>query len=235
MTPRMFCSPGLALALFAGVFAFQQAAQAGLPLICHPLETGGARSLPWGAGRDFNLARADYDLARLADDTLALLTPETPVIARMETLRRATIYAQKDPRIAAELESRLMARALDAAATGDSGALAWFDAGYLAECYKQAPVISEKSPPAPGLNGYAWVSKALALRGNDPDMQFAAALITVYDVSIRGPHKNHEGHLQKAVAGAKDGSLLATNLLAYFGSRGHTLAALRATFSAASR
>ncbi|MBI3666261.1 MAG: hypothetical protein HY236_08570, partial [Acidobacteria bacterium] len=174
------------------------------------------------------------DLARLADDTLALLAPETPVIARMETLRRAALYAQKDPRVADELESRLMARVLDAAAKGNADALVWFDAGYLAESYKQATLMSPKSRPAPGLNGYTWVSKALALRGNDPEMQFAAALITVYDVSLRGKRPNHEAHLQKAVAGAKEGSLLARNLVDHFASRGNTLAALRARFSVTS-
>src|SRR5262245_50874940 len=82
-----------AAVLLLGAAVFQQPAIAGPPLICHPIETGDAKSLPWGSSADWRAAKPDYDLNRLVEDTLALLTPETPVLARMETLRRATIYA----------------------------------------------------------------------------------------------------------------------------------------------
>ena len=60
---------------------------------------------------------------------------------------------------------------------------------------------------APASDRYALVLKALQLRGNDPEMEFAAALITLW------PKKaGHEEHLRKAVAGATSDPLLASNL-----------------------
>src|SRR5262245_29104280 len=107
-------------------------ARAGTPLICMANDIGDAPSLPWGTG--MKDPRLDYPADRLVPDTLALLTPTTPVIVRMETMRRATLYAQLHaekgrPGLGAELLSRLEARALDAEASGKSDALAWFDAG----------------------------------------------------------------------------------------------------------
>ncbi|MBI3665859.1 MAG: hypothetical protein HY236_06480, partial [Acidobacteria bacterium] len=46
MTRPMLRSLGLALFSLAGILAVPQAVQAGPPLICHPLDTGGAKSLP---------------------------------------------------------------------------------------------------------------------------------------------------------------------------------------------
>src|SRR4051794_11377802 len=51
------------------------------------LEIGDARSLPWGSDAAHGLA--GYDVANLLRDAEALLTPRTPVIVRLETLRRA--------------------------------------------------------------------------------------------------------------------------------------------------
>src|SRR5688500_20051787 len=65
---------------------------AGTPLICHPYAIGAAKSLP-GSDGDWKGVNPNYDRTNLVRDTLALLTPETPVIVRMETLRRAAIYA----------------------------------------------------------------------------------------------------------------------------------------------
>src|SRR5260370_9609805 len=71
--------------------------------------------------------------------------------------------------------------------------------------------------PAAGLDGYAMVKKALAMRAaalhaDDPQMEFAAALIT-----LSGPQNEHHQHAQKALTGAKADSLLAQNLAARFG------------------
>ena len=235
MTRKMLRSLSLTLAVLASLVAFQQTAQAGPPLICHPLEIGEARSLPW-SGPHWRSVKADYDLNRLVQDTLALLRPETPVIVRMETLRRATIYAVwakvdhevgytvKNADVARELLSRLQARADDAKGKGPAEALALFDVGYLAECYKQADSESKNPNIAGGIDGYASVVKAIALRGGrDPEMEFAAALITIH------PRRNgHLEHLQKAVTGASDNTLLARNLVSHFGDRGKTITELRA-------
>lgn len=219
----------IGLLTLAGVTVFAPAAHAGPPLICWPFDIGNAQSLPWGAG-GWNAPRNNYALASLSRDTLALLAPGTPVIVRMETLRRATIYASKDPRVADELLSLLKARAMEAEGAGRADALAWFDAGYLAEAYKQMAMSRPHSGMSPTLDGYAWVNKAIQMRGGDPEMEFAAALIA----SRASMQASRDAHLRKAVAGAPDGSLLAINLVTHcpvFGLRAAALADLRTQFA----
>ena len=111
-------------------------AHAGPPLLCFPMETGGAPSLPW-AGAGWNEPRADYDRSRLATDVTALLTTGTPVLARMETLRRAVLYARTDATSGAGLLAALRERA---ARPGEPAtqALARFDLGYAIEAARQA-------------------------------------------------------------------------------------------------
>jgi hypothetical protein len=193
----------LTITVAAIVVGFTTYAQAGPPLICHRIEIGQASSLPL---LDWNRKdTAGYDLKNLTRDTLALLDSDPSVLVRMETLRRATIYARHDPQVAKELLTRLQARA-ESNSTGHSAALAWFDVGYLSEAYKQW--IGKDVPnPAAGLDEYGWVKKAISLRGEDPEMEFAAALIT-----LNGPESDHREHTQKAIAGAKSDPLLARNL-----------------------
>ena len=209
-------------------------AQAGPPLICHSIQIGQAKSLPWtntGLAGD-----PSYDVKSLATDTLALLTPETPVLVRMETLRRATIYGRKDPHAAKELLTRLYNRATRSESAGRPDALAWFDAGYLVECYRQwigqdLPHMTDGLPvdpnPAAGLDGYGWVAKAISLEGSNPQMEFASALIT-----LQGAPREHQRHLQAAIAGAKGDALLAQNLSIRFNdSNSPTVAELLADSS----
>ena len=65
---------------------------------------------------------------------------------RMETLRRATMYARQDPQVAKELITRLQARAANSDAAGRPDALAWFDVGYLAEAYKHGWARADPTP-----------------------------------------------------------------------------------------
>jgi hypothetical protein len=198
----------LTISIVAVLLGFTTFAQAGPPLICHPIEIGQAKSLPWV---EFNhRGRTDYDLKNLSRDTLAILDSHTPVLVRMETLRRATIYARHDTQVAKELITRLQERAANSDAAGRPDALAWFDVGYLAEAYKQWMGQGEPNP-ASGLDGYGWVKRAISLRGQDPQMEFAAALITV-----GGPEADHQEHVQKAAGGAKIDPLLARNLATHF-------------------
>jgi len=194
----------LAISTVAVLLGFTTVAHAGPPLICHPIEIGHAKSLP---EVEFNqTANTDYDLKNLSRDTLAILDSNTPVLVHMETLRRATIYARQDPQVAKELIARLQARAANSDAAGRPDALAWFDVGYLAEAYKQW-MGKGKPNPAAGFDGYSWVRKAITLRGSDPEMEFAAALIT-----LRSSDSTHQDHTRKAMAGAKSDPLLAQNL-----------------------
>jgi hypothetical protein len=220
MTLKNIRSSRFVVRLIAALLCLATVAQAGPPLICHTIEIGQAKSLPW-INHNWNLSGGEnYDVKNLVRNTLDILGPDTPVLVRMETLRRATLYARKDPVVAKELIARLHARATAAESSGHPDALAWFDAGYLAETYKQW--IGKNMPhmtdgmrmdpnPAAGLDGYALVKKAIALRGADPQMEFAAALIT-----LSGPQEEHRQHAEKAIAGAKNDSLLAQNLATHF-------------------
>src|SRR5262249_55130260 len=106
----------------------------------------------------------------------------------------------------------------EAAPAGKAGALAWFDAGYLTATYAQW--LGKERNPAAGLDGYGLVQKALALSGNDAEMEFAAALIT-----LSGPRHDHLEHTQKALAGAKTDALLSRNLSIHFlGNANQTVA-----------
>jgi len=222
MTSQQIRSPRFAIALIAALLCFATVAQAGPPLICHTIEIGNAKSLPW-ISHDWNLSGGEnYDVKNLVRDTLDILGPNTPVLVRMETLRRATLYARKDPLVAKELLAKLHARATSAESSGHPDALAWFDVGYLAETYRQwigqnwMRVSKDEQNPASGVDGYAFVKKALALRGpsqngSDAQMEFAAALIT-----LSGPRDTHREHAQKAIAGAKSDPLLAQNLASRF-------------------
>ena len=233
MTFKEICSTRFGIALVAASLFFAVVAQAGPPLICHTIEIGQAKSLPW-ISHNWNLSGGEsYDTKNLVRDTLEILTPDTPVLVRMETLRRATLYARKDPAAAKELLARLYARATSAESPGHADAVAWFDVGYLAETYKQwigrnLPHMTDgmrmDPNPAAGVDGYTLVKKALALRGPDPQMEFAAALIT-----LSGPTAEHREHANKAIAGAKTDALLAQNLASRFiGPQSETMSQLLA-------
>lgn len=195
-------------------------AEAGPPAICHQFQTGGAPSLPWAEGSGWRRTVASYDLRRLVDDTLRLLTPTTPVIARMETIRRATIYASTDAQVASDLLSRVLGRAIDGVASGPANRQALFDAGYLVESYRQANLIykhemrrgADKSAwqlreTPKGLDGYSWMASALAMGPTDPEMEFGASRVTEGAAS--------QAHVRKAMAGARPGTPLAATLAAF--------------------
>ena len=196
------------LALAAPVFA-------GPPLLCFPFETGGAKTLPMKGG-DWKTVDAQYEVSHLIADTLALLTSSTPVVARMETIRRATIYASTHPPLAAELLAVIQARA--ASRTGNVAAAA-LDFGYLVETYKQAAYMF--STPVQGLDaidGYQLVLKAAALQ-NDPAMEFAAAVIAQGSATA-ALRAESRAHLDRAIAGAKSDAVLSASVTRHFRSTG---------------
>ena len=195
-------------------------AQAGPPLICHTIDIGNAKSLPW-ISHDWSLTGTEsYDTSKLALDAMAILNGDATVLVHVETLRRATVYARTNSRAAKELLVKLVARANDSDSAGHADGLARFDAGYLAEAYAQW--LGKDQNPAAGLDGYAWVKQALSIRGNDPQMEFAAALIT-----LSGPAAEHRAYVEKALSGAKTDPLLARNLSSRFiGPQSQTIAEL---------
>jgi hypothetical protein len=182
-------------------------ALAGPPLVCFPFEIGTAASLPWNTSTtSYRGMLPTYDLTRLSGDTIALLIPSTPVIARMETLRRAALYASANQATARALLNTLLARAKASTTTADAS-LAEFDFGYLIETYRQlAPIAPFAATLVKDLDGYGMVRRSLDTRQGDPAMAFAAALITSGDKGL------HADHVRMAKAGTSTDMLLARNI-----------------------
>jgi hypothetical protein len=199
------------------------AAQAGSPLICFPMEIGDARSLAWGSGSGWNSPSPDYDRSRLAEDTLSLLGPQTPVLVRMETLRRAVIYASSAAAAARSLFAALRGRAAHAS-SGESDPLAQFDLGYAVAAWHEArPLTDRLFPGGPTEDGYALVRQALRTLGSTPEMEYAAALMT-RGRTLRGVS---DKHLRIAIAGVRTGSDLDRTLAAHQGLWGDRVQAFR--------
>jgi hypothetical protein len=205
----------LKFAIVLGIVAIATPALAGPPLLCHPYDIGSARSLPWGDTKDWTGQQPDYKLDNLVADTETLLTPSTPVIVRMETLRRAAIYASADAKVAKQLLARLNAKAEAAEAAGHPDALALLDAAYVTGAFHQISLLSgEFAGRAPGLRAaigsadpYALISRSIAAKPSDAGIQFAAALIA--SDTDRGQYLDHAS---KARAGAPGDALLTKNL-----------------------
>jgi hypothetical protein len=190
-------------------------ALAGPPLLCHPYDIGQARSLPWDGSTSWFHGQAGYDVRHLVSDTDALLTPATPVIVRMETIRRAAIYATLDRRVASALVARFGERAR--IASGPAQALALLDAALLTETLRQMSKLASLSNfrdrgPVAGeaigdTDGRVLLAMALAARPDDASFRFAAALIEAD--RDKGAYKEHA---RRARAGAAQDALLARNL-----------------------
>ena len=194
------------------VVLFAAPAFAGPPLLCHPFITESGKLIAWGGGTGWNSPDHSYEVRKLVADTMAALTPDAPLFTRMENLRRATIYAMRDPVVAEQLLKALLARALSTTNDGH----AWFDAGYLIEAFRQGEHLRADKKAAAWtavdetirVDGYGFVKKAMAMTGASTAMEFAASLMTQGAVA--------EAHRARA-AKAGPGSLVATNLarLAY--------------------
>lgn len=190
-------------------------ALAGPPLICHPFDTGSTMLLSWRSDTStWNAPLPSYHIKALTADTLRALDADAAVLSHMENLRRATIYAMKDPAVAHDLLKTLINRALTTTPT----ASAWFDAGYLVEAYKQA--VHLRGPNGRfdraawaavdetlRVDGYGFVKKAMAMAGPTAEMEFAASLMTQGSVA--------SAHRSRANAAASRGSFLAANLAKY--------------------
>jgi hypothetical protein len=193
----------------AALLMISRPAFAGPPLLCFPFDIGDAKTLPMGTA-GWHAIDPWYNAARLVDDTLALLSPETPVVVRMETLRRATVYASKNPAVANALLTALQERAR---APHANVGLNVFDFGYLVETYRQAKsIFSVPVAAIERIDGYQLVLKAHALQ-DDPAMQFAAAVITEGNSATKAESRSH---LEQARAHAVADRTLARNLSKHF-------------------
>jgi hypothetical protein len=210
MHPKLLRSIRQTLPVIALFFFQVNAAFAGPPLICHAFDIGNAKSLPW-ISHDWNLSGTEnYDTHNLATDTLSILKASQVPLVHMETLRRATLYARRDPLAAKQLLLQLVARAKSSEASSTPDAFALFDAAYLSEAYKQW--LGEKGEnPANGLDGFSWIKRAMQLRPDDPEMAFAAALMTLHS-----PESEHREYTKITMAGANHDQLLQRNLSTHF-------------------
>ncbi|MBS1826720.1 MAG: hypothetical protein JST93_15495 [Acidobacteria bacterium] len=168
----------MTLRMMTAILGLAAAALAGPPVICERIEIGNAKSLPWRNVNGWDGTEKSYDVAKLTADTVALLEPSMPLSVRMETLRRAAIYAAKHEMIAEQLSARLLARVADGVAAGKQDPLAWFDAGYYAEALRQVTFVYRYDMLSAeerqqwklrgdklGLDGRPWVEKAIRLGG----------------------------------------------------------------------
>jgi hypothetical protein len=204
------------IASFAlAVLSLAAPALAGPPFICHPFEIGTTWSLPWTNG-DYLGMRGDYDITHVVADTEALLKTDMPTLARMETLRRAVLYASQNRALAERLVATLAARVDAADKAGRTNAIAVFDMGYALEAMSEIEMLGHHmgsdlavrgralaGMTRPG-DGRALILKSAALRADDAGIAFALALIE------RAEDK--QSHLLKARAGARQDRLLAANL-----------------------
>jgi hypothetical protein len=191
-------------------------ALAGPPFVCHPFEIGSAKSLP-SDPNSWIAVRADYDIHRVVADTDALLMPSTPTLVRMETLRRAALYASLDRAVAEQLIAAMMARVQKAEERGQAMATALFDAGYVVEALSEIEQFGNHMKEFAGrekllagithpYDGRVLIQKSLALRPGDASIEFALTLL------MSSKEKDREMHLRNARAGANQDNLLAANL-----------------------
>ena len=140
------------------------------------------------------------------------------MLEHMETLHRTAVYAATDDAAAGRLFEALRARLAPA---GDARAqvLARFDLGYEAEAYRQALFAARymsAGSPAHGIevgeDGYQLVHEALAVLRPNPELEYAAALVSL-------DHKNArplaQKHFQIATQEAAGDSDLAQTLAAH--------------------
>jgi hypothetical protein len=202
----------------AAVVAIAVPAVAGPPLLCHPYDIGTARSLPWSGANSWWEGASGYQVDKLVADTEALLTPATPVIVRMETLRRAAIYASTDQAVAARLLQALLARVEASRGTGgQADPLALLDAAYVAGAYRELTMMGNSPELRNRVAGVRaalgttaalpLIAQSVAARPDDPSIRFAAALI-----AADSDRTSYETHAARARAGAGRDPLLARNI-----------------------
>jgi hypothetical protein len=170
----------------------------GPPLICFPLDIGGAASLPFATDTLDVKTRMTPD--EIATSLRSFLAASDDALFHMETLRRAAVWLMSlesegrgatDPQRqnAAKLQSLLTDELLlAAAASGDAKgggangdakgdaptstrqvALRWFDLGYFLSACGQARVCDAG-------RAQVWLERAVRMVPDDPAMRFGVAL-----------------------------------------------------------
>ncbi len=190
---------------------------AGPPLICHPFSIDDAKCIAWGNG-PFDAPRI-RDSEKWIDEVVAVLDGSDVAIVHMETLRRATIACARTT-TSSSLLARLLARALNAEASGKPDAFALFDVGFFAQSLDQYGSDSSAGCGVKkGIIGYAYISRAMEVAPNNAQFQFAAALMTAIHNKT-----SSDLHLARANVGARHDKLLAMNITNFQSELGEHLA-----------
>ncbi len=171
------------------------------------IDIGDAPSLPWEGASEHGL-RLDYERERLPEDVPALLTRDVPILVRYETLRRASEYLSVrggDLVAAAAIRERL--RSVLEARVPEGGATAAFDLG----CWTAIQSERAFEPSPETRDGLKKESAELA-----------------YVLGLLDPKA---WILTAALDGAREGTLLAQNILRAFDHEYPTLDALRTSLA----
>ena len=178
-----------------------------------PFEIEGGKLIAWGSGPGWNTPDRSYDIKKLVADTTAVLTPDAPVLTRMENMRRATIYAMRDPVIAHEL-----LKTRDGARARHHHRRPRVVRRRLPDRVVQAGASTCATTRKPELrawaavdetirvDGYDWVKKAMAMTGAERGDGIRRV---ADDAGRRGGRASRQGRRRRA-----EGSLVARNLAA---------------------
>ena len=98
MRTPMIRSSRFVVVLLATLLSLATLTKAGPPLICHSVEIGAAKSLPW-ISHDWNLSGGEtYDTKNLVRDTLEILAPDTPVLTVVPVIAHHEITSGRNRR-----------------------------------------------------------------------------------------------------------------------------------------
>ena len=125
----------IALALPVSLMATATVAMAGPPSICHPLDIGTAKSLPF---TNDAFIPGDLQNSEVIPATLSILDESSSAVVHMETLRRAFIYVgfgkRRSPHfqeLIVKLKERALLALVSPGTSPDRQALALFDVGFI--------------------------------------------------------------------------------------------------------
>lgn len=213
MSPRRLAALALLLTVAGSASAF------GPPAICADIQIEGTPCLS-------DTAEGKGDRQLLASLTRCLADAPS-VLARMETIRRASRRLADDHAHATEILAALQTAALEATTNAKGEALAWFDLAYFVGVMDQSRHWPKQAVgQADGINGYAYLKRALDLASKDtalarqlPEMELAAAIMTFPLMQKSDDPKAaaklesaYRDHLARASKGAADNKPLGQNL-----------------------
>jgi hypothetical protein len=223
-----------ALALVAGLAALPARAVApavaGPPLLCFPLDVGGATTLPFG-GEGFDV-KSDLTTEEVVKQAHSILEKSDDPLVHMETLRRATIWfmsknegprehrsadaSRDDSAAAACFRAALADSVLVAAAAPEESATAkrraalrWFDLGYFQSAARQGGVLESA-------HARDFLEKSVALAPDDVALRFGVALAE-YFPDDESSGKAWAGHMAKVFEAKAPPELVKKNAVATLG------------------